>query len=172
MSQPRTDLSAILISLFRRFNFPAKSSQRSLASLVSSLFNVDERFSTVCKIFWLNSNCILFPSCLDLKVSPILAFLFHGFVTFSLLPLALVFSGEFSENSQKIFFKEHLSTAASERYEKQHYCWYFSYQVYDGFQISRYEHVYNIRWALPTFILILPWFANVGRIMAEIAVFE
>ena len=35
VSRPRTDLSAILISLFRRFSFALKSSQRWLASLVS-----------------------------------------------------------------------------------------------------------------------------------------
>ena len=54
VSEPRTYLSAILISLFRRFSFAVKSSQRSSASLVSSLFNADERFSTICKMCWLN----------------------------------------------------------------------------------------------------------------------
>ena len=82
VSQPRTDLSAILISLFRRFSFAFKSPQRSLASLVSSLFNVDERFSTIWKIYWLNSNCILFSLCLNLKVSSILAFLFDDCYNF------------------------------------------------------------------------------------------
>ena len=82
ISQPRTDLSVILISLFRRFSFALKSSQRSLALLVSSLFNADERFSTICKISWLNSNCIRFYLCLNLKVFSILAFLFDGCCNF------------------------------------------------------------------------------------------
>ena len=82
ISQPRTDLSVILISLFRRFSFALKSSQRSLALLVSSLFNADERFSTICKICWLNSNCIRFYLCLNLKVPSILVLLFDGCCNF------------------------------------------------------------------------------------------
>ena len=86
ISQPRTDLSVILISLFRRFSFAVKLPQRSLASLIPLLFNADERFSTICKIFWLNSNCILFPLCLNLKVSSILGFLFDGCCSFFSIP--------------------------------------------------------------------------------------
>ena len=49
VSQPKTDLSAILIYLFRRFSLAIKLSQRSLASLVSSLFNADESFQVFVK---------------------------------------------------------------------------------------------------------------------------
>ena len=86
VSQPRTDLSAILISFFRRFSFAVKSSQRFLASLASSLFNADERFSAICKICWLNSNYILFPLCLNWKVPSIFALLFDGCCNFFSLP--------------------------------------------------------------------------------------
>ena len=98
VSQQRTDLSAILISLFWRFSFAVKSPQRSLASLVSSFFNADERFSTICKNFCLNSNCILFPLCLNLKVSSILAFLFDGCCNFFSIP-----SNRFSKYSSLIW---------------------------------------------------------------------
>ena len=86
VSQPRTDLSAILISLFRRLSFAVKWSQRSLASLVSSLFNANERFSTIYKICWLHSNCILFPLGLNMKVSSIFTFLFDGCCNFFSIP--------------------------------------------------------------------------------------
>ena len=84
--QTRTDLSAILINLFRRFSFAVKPSPRSLASLVSSLFSADERFSTICKTFgWIQ---IVFCSLYVWiwKCSPILRFYLMIFVTFSLFP--------------------------------------------------------------------------------------
>ena len=86
VSQPRIDLSALLINLFRHFSFAVKSSQRLLALLASSLFNAEDRFSTICKICWLNLNFILFPLCLNLKVSYIFAFLFDGCCNFFSIP--------------------------------------------------------------------------------------
>ena len=84
--QTRTDLSAILINLFRHFSFAVKPSPRSLASLVSSLFSADERFSTICKTFgWIQ---IVFCSLYVWiwKCPPILRFHLMIFVTFSLFP--------------------------------------------------------------------------------------
>ena len=84
VSHSTTGPSVILIKLFLRFSFAVKSSQRSLVSLVSSLFKADERFWTICKICSLYSNCSLYVWIL--KCPQFWRFYLMEVATFSLFP--------------------------------------------------------------------------------------